>query len=87
MCEGFIKPYEHHKGDSPLLGGDDEQVVEEEEVDRGELGTQVEEVAPFSHLLYLPTLLQETGLGDDGDGLIERRGRLEGEEERERRDV
>ena len=47
----FINPYEHHMGDSPLLGGDDEQVVEEEEVDGGELVTQVEKGAPFGHLL------------------------------------
>lgn len=54
---------------SPLLCGNDEQVVEEEEEDRGEFGAQVEHNTPFGHLLQLTTFFQETGLGNNWDGL------------------
>lgn len=54
---------------SPFLRGDDEQIVEEEEVDRVELHPHVENRCPFGHFLQLPLLLQISGLGDDGDGL------------------
>lgn len=54
---------------SPFLRGDDEQIVEEEEVDGVELRPHVEEGGPFGHLLQLPLLLEVPGLGDDRDGL------------------
>ena len=57
---------------SPFLGGDDEQVVEEEEVDGGELCPHVEQSSSFGHLLQLALLLQVSRLGDDRDGLRER---------------
>lgn len=54
---------------SPFLDGDDEQIVEEEEVDWGELCPHVEERSSFRHFLQLSLLLQVSCLGDDRDGL------------------
>lgn len=54
---------------SPFLGSNDEQVVEEEKVDGVELHPHVEERCPFGHFLQFPLLLQISGLRDDWDGL------------------
>ena len=58
-----------HDPASPLLGSNDKQVVEEEEVDGDELGPHVEQGSSFGHLLQLSLLLQESILRDDRDGL------------------
>lgn len=58
---------------SPLLGSDDEQIVEQKEVDGSEPGPHVEESSSFGHFLEFALLLQVSSLGDDRDGL--KRGR------------
>ena len=55
--------------DWPFLGGEDEEVIEEEEVDRAELGPHVEDGRSLGHLPQLAFLLQVAVLGDDGQGL------------------
>lgn len=62
---------------SPLLGGDDEQIVEEEEVDGSELGPHVEESTSFGHFLQLTLLLQKSILRDDWDGLMRTEAKAE----------
>lgn len=54
---------------SPFLGGDDEQIVEEEQVDGDKLEPGVEQSGSLGQFLQLSFLLQEASLGDDGDGL------------------
>lgn len=54
---------------SPLPGSEDDEVVEEEDVDRREAEAQAEERRPLTELLQLPLLLQLSRLAHQRDCL------------------
>ena len=60
---------------SPLLLRYEEKVVEEEEVEGGELESEAEEGRSLGQLLQLSSFLQPAGGGDEGEGLTGTRDR------------